>query len=77
MNNDHANVAFLPPTAAGKLPFRHHRVIEPANGPISVGVCKFCLETREFKNSIDTSELPLNLPGSKQRLFCQTSGPAP
>ncbi len=31
----------------------HHWVIETADGPISVGECKNCLEIREFKNSID------------------------
>ena len=30
----------------------HHWVIEPANGPISRGVCRHCNESREFKNSI-------------------------
>ena len=30
----------------------HHWIIEPANGPISRGVCRTCLEVREFKNSI-------------------------
>ena len=56
MDNDHANVAVLPPTAAGKLACRHHWVIGPSDGPVSAGVCKFCHETREFKNSIGTSE---------------------
>ena len=32
----------------------HHWDIETADGPISTGVCRKCLETREFKNSIDT-----------------------
>ena len=30
----------------------HHWVIEPANGPISQGVCQRCNESREFKNSV-------------------------
>jgi hypothetical protein len=30
----------------------HHWVIEPANGPISRGVCQRCNESREFKNSV-------------------------
>ena len=25
----------------------HHWVIQPADGPLSLGVCKFCRETRE------------------------------
>ncbi len=31
---------------------QHHWVIEPANGPISWGVCQVCHEGKEFKNSI-------------------------
>ncbi len=31
---------------------QHHWVIEPANGPISWGVCQVCDEGQEFKNSI-------------------------
>ena len=34
----------------------HHWIIEPANGPISRGVCRTCLEVREFKNSIAEME---------------------
>lgn len=30
----------------------HHWVIEPADGPISLGVCRKCSESREFRNSI-------------------------
>ena len=30
----------------------HHWIIEPANGPISRGMCRNCREVREFKNSI-------------------------
>ncbi len=37
-------------------PCRHHWVIEPANGPVSRGVCQVCEETREFKNSIGEAE---------------------
>lgn len=29
----------------------HHWIIEAANGPISMGYCKNCLETKEFRNS--------------------------
>ena len=43
-------------TAARKFPCRHHWVIGPANGAVSVGVCKYCQETRKFKNFIDTSK---------------------
>ena len=39
----------------------HHWIIESANGPVSLGYCQFCFDTREFKNSIDDwtyDELP-------------------
>ena len=35
---------------------RHHWLIESAEGPTSLGVCQFCHEAREFKNSVDTGE---------------------
>ena len=28
----------------------HHWVIQPANGSVSLGVCRFCRETRKFRN---------------------------
>ena len=31
----------------------HHWMIQPADGPVSLGVCQFCFEAKEFKNSID------------------------
>ena len=31
----------------------HHWIIQPADGPVSSGVCQLCFETREFKNSLD------------------------
>ena len=30
---------------------RHHWIIESANGPASMGVCKICGEIKEFSNS--------------------------
>ena len=30
---------------------RHYWLIEPPSGPVSLGICRFCLETRDFKNS--------------------------
>ena len=30
---------------------RHYWVIEAADGPVSMGVCRFCGEEREFQNS--------------------------
>ena len=38
----------------------HHWVIEPANGPISLGVCRKCSESREFRNSIVDVERDAN-----------------
>ena len=32
---------------------RHHWIIQPADGSFNLGVCQFCSEGREFKNSID------------------------
>lgn len=31
----------------------HYWMIQTADGPVSLGVCKHCLESREFKNSIE------------------------
>ncbi len=39
----------------GRAPVKtcpHHWMIRPAAGATSVGVCRFCHETREFKNSV-------------------------
>ncbi len=33
---------------------RHHWLIQPAAGPISLGVCQMCGETREFKNYVES-----------------------
>ena len=33
----------------------HHWSIEPPNGTMSIGNCKFCGETREFRNSFEYS----------------------
>ena len=35
-------------------PCAHYWVIEPANGPLSQGICQFCLEVKEFKNFVDS-----------------------
>ena len=35
---------------------RHYWIIETANGPVSLGMCRLCHETREFKNSISEIE---------------------
>ena len=33
----------------------HHWVIQPADGPISIGSCQVCGETREFKNYVEAA----------------------
>ena len=42
-------------TDSNEAPCHHHWVIEPANGPMSRGVCRLCQEVREFENSINES----------------------
>ena len=34
---------------------RHHWVIQPADGPVSIGACQICGETREFKNYVESA----------------------
>jgi hypothetical protein len=34
---------------------RHHWVIQPADGPVSNGVCQICGEIREFKNYVESA----------------------
>lgn len=31
----------------------HHWVIQPADGPVSMGACQLCSEVREFKNYVE------------------------
>lgn len=31
----------------------HHWIIETADGPVSLGYCQICFETKEFKNSME------------------------
>ena len=41
----------------------HYWVIEAANGPVSRGVCRNCLESRQFRNSVvDNEKEPPDLP---------------
>ena len=35
-------------------PCAHYWVIEPANGPLSKGICQVCLEVKEFKNFVES-----------------------
>ena len=32
----------------------HHWMIQPAEGPVSMGTCRLCHEAREFQNSVDS-----------------------
>ena len=34
---------------------RHHWVIQPADGPVSNGLCQACGETREFQNYVESA----------------------
>jgi hypothetical protein len=43
---------------------RHHWIIEPADGPVSLGECRFCHESREFKNSIAEIDPDYRNPGA-------------
>ena len=36
----------------GTPPCRHHWIIQPAESPVSLGVCRLCLEEKEFHNAI-------------------------
>lgn len=55
-----------PPTLADSAPAAHegpatrrcahHWIIEPANGPVSRGVCQTCKEIKDFKNFADDFE---------------------
>ena len=44
----------------------HHWMIESPNGPVSMGTCKICGETAEFKNSIQGSGWDRESPQSKR-----------
>lgn len=37
---------------------RHYWIIEVANGPKSLGVCRYCGETRDFLNSMPDLIVP-------------------
>ena len=43
----------------------HHWIIQTADGPVSLGVCKNCFETKEFKNSIEDWSFD-QLPGERK-----------
>ena len=35
------------------MPCIHHWLIDPPDGPTSLGICKYCADVREFPNSLD------------------------
>ena len=53
---------------------QHHYVLEKADGPVSVGVCKFCAVIKEFKNSIpgDQSWFHANTTDEEKELQVET-----
>ena len=53
MNND--QLSTLSPSDAIAPSCQHHWVIQEADGPISVGLCRECGEIKEFKNYLEAS----------------------
>jgi hypothetical protein len=47
-------VGIQPDNGAGEVTCIHHWLIEPPNGPTSMGVCKRCGAMREFDNQLPT-----------------------
>ena len=45
----------------------HHWMIQTADGPVSLGVCKNCFDTKEFKNSVEDWSFE-QLPGERKTL---------
>ena len=53
-----AQQTMVPPSGDPPLadePCRHHWVIQPASGPVSLGECQLCGEAREFKNYVESA----------------------
>ena len=42
-------------TATAEAVHNHHWLLESPNGPLSIGTCSSCGETREFRNSSEDS----------------------
>ena len=46
------------PPASSEMPAApscaHYWIIEPADGPVSRGMCQICSEERDFKNYVDS-----------------------
>ncbi len=45
----------MSPEGPSAVVCRHHWAIQPADGPVSEGVCLLCGEVREFKNFVEGS----------------------
>ena len=61
---------------------QHHWVIDPADGPVSSGVCKFCRKVREFENFVGGNKwgyfnLTATEPVSKKVSRRQSKAPPP
>ena len=53
-----AQQTMVPPSGdplSADQPCRHHWVIQPASGPVSLGECQLCGEAREFKNYVESA----------------------
>lgn len=50
MRKQTQKIAERPAMQAGDC--QHHWLIDPAAGPVSLGVCKHCGRTKEFRNSL-------------------------
>ena len=47
----------------------HHWMIQTAEGPVSSGICRYCMESREFNNSIDDWDFAQRTPEPLDRGF--------
>ena len=52
-----AKVKDVPVKVVPKEDHYHHWVIESANGPTSMGVCKYCSAEKEFHNVVPIPEV--------------------
>ena len=54
---------------------RHHWIIEPPAGPVSLGACRLCEEVREFQNHIEAPPLKETGPSiNASSRFAATTG---
>ena len=54
---------------------QHYYILEPANGPVSIGVCKLCAVVKEFLNAIpgDQSWFHSNTTDEEKELQTKTT----